>query len=209
MGFFDDISSIDPAGGGGNRLGAGSYKALRITGCGIAQGFHGTRFIASFDVLESSGPQATPPGESGDWTVRIDGTWAKIGLGEVKSFVASALGVSPDDTAAVNALVTSALMRDVTEAGRLDGKVVASDAFEKRTKGGQMMTKHTWLPGDQAQAPAPAPVGAPPPPPVAVPALAPAPFPPAGWTLHPSAPGYYYCGQEVLTEAALRAKVGA
>lgn len=202
MGFFDDISSIDPAGGGGNRLGAGSYKALRITGCSIAQGFHGTRFVAEFDVLESTGPHATPPGESGSWTARIDGTWAKIGLGEVKSFVAAALGVSPDDTAAVNALVTSALMRDVTDAGRLDGKVVASDAFEKRTKGGQVMTKHTWLPGDQAQAPAP--VGAPPPP--VPPAVA---FPPAGWTLHPSAPGYYYCGQEVLTEAALRAKVGA
>lgn len=201
MGFFDDISSIDPAGGGGNRLGAGHYKALRITGCSIAQGFHGTRFVAEFDVLESTGPSATPPGESGSWTARIDGTWAKIGLGEVKSFVAAAMGVSPDDVAAVNALVTSALMRDVTEAGRLDGKVVASDAFEKRTKAGQTMTKHIWLPGDQAQAQAPTPT--PPPPPVA----APAPFPPAGWTLHPSAPGYYYCGQEVLTEAALRAKV--
>jgi len=201
MGFFDDISSIDPAGGGGNRLGAGHYKALRITGCSIAQGFHGTRFVAEFDVLESTGPHATPPGESGSWTARIDGTWAKIGLGEVKSFVAAAMGVSPDDVAAVNALVTSALMRDVTEAGRLDGKVVASDAFEKRTKAGQTMTKHTWLPGDQAVSPAPTP----PPPPAPVVA----PFPPAGWTLHPSAPGYYYCGQEVLTEAALRAKVGA
>ncbi|MCL5459916.1 hypothetical protein M3M33_14865, partial [Loigolactobacillus coryniformis] len=87
--------------------------------------------------------------------------------------------------------VTSALMRDVTDAGRLDGKVVSSDAFEKRTKGGQVMTKHTWLPGDPLTSPAPAPVGAPPPPPVDAPALAPAPFPPAGWTLHPSAPGYY------------------
>lgn len=201
MGFFDDISNIDPAGGGGNRLGAGHYKALRITGCSIAQGFHGTRFVAEFDVLESTGPSATAPGESGSWTARIDGTWAKIGLGEVKSFVAAALGTSPDDVAAVNALVTSALMRDVTEAGRLDGKVVASDAFEKRTKSGQVMTKHTWHPGDPLASPAPAPVGAPPPPPAV-----PAPFPPAGWAVHPNAPGYFYKGQEVLTEAALRAK---
>lgn len=201
MGFFDDISSIDPAGGGGNRLSAGHYKALRITGCSIAQGFHGTRFVAEFDVLESTGPHATPPGESGSWTARIDGTWAKIGLGEVKSFVAAAMGVSPDDVAAVNALVTSALMRDVTEAGRLDGKVVASDAFEKRTKAGQTMTKHTWFPGDQAVGPAPVGPDAPPPPPAV-----PAPFPPAGWAVHPNAPGYFYKGQEVLTEAALRAK---
>lgn len=42
---------------------------------------------------------------------------------------------------------------------------------------------------------------APPPAPVA--------FPPAGWTAHPSAPGYYYMGQEVLAEADLRARVGA
>ena len=46
------------------------------------------------------------------------------------------------------------------------------------------------------------------------PAPAPAPvaptgttFPPEGWVAHPSAPGYFYKGQEVLTEAQLRAKV--
>lgn len=33
-------------------------------------------------------------------------------------------------------------------------------------------------------------------------------FPPAGWTAHPRAPGYFYCGQEVLSEADLRAKFG-
>lgn len=32
------------------------------------------------------------------------------------------------------------------------------------------------------------------------------PFPPGGWLAHPSAPGYFYMGQEVLTEAQLRAK---
>lgn len=47
--------------------------------------------------------------------------------------------------------------------------------------------------------------GAPPAPPVAVPA-APVAFPPAGWLPHPQAPGFYYSGQEVLAEAALRAK---
>lgn len=34
-------------------------------------------------------------------------------------------------------------------------------------------------------------------------------FPPDGWLLHPTAPGHYYKGQEVLTEAALRAKYPA
>lgn len=34
-----------------------------------------------------------------------------------------------------------------------------------------------------------------------------APFPPAGWTAHPDAPGYFYRGQEVLSEAQLRAQM--
>lgn len=37
----------------------------------------------------------------------------------------------------------------------------------------------------------------------------PAVFPPAGWTAHPQAPGYFYKGQEVLTEADLRARQAA
>ncbi len=48
------------------------------------------------------------------------------------------------------------------------------------------------------------------PPPPAAPPAPPAPpaaiFPPEGWTAHPSAPGFYYAGQEVLSEADLRAR---
>lgn len=50
-----------------------------------------------------------------------------------------------------------------------------------------------------AAAPAPA---APPPAPAAA-------FPPAGWTKHPNSPEHYYKGQEVLTEAQLRAQMVA
>lgn len=56
-------------------------------------------------------------------------------------------------------------------------------------------------------APAAAPVAvATPSAPVAAPA-APAALPPAGWTAHPTAPGYFYKDQEVLTEADLRARM--
>lgn len=48
--------------------------------------------------------------------------------------------------------------------------------------------------------PAPVVAAAPPPPP-------PPTFPPAGWAPHPSAPGYFYMGQEVLSEADLRARM--
>lgn len=54
---------------------------------------------------------------------------------------------------------------------------------------------------------APSPIPTPPP---LAPVAAPAPvvaFPPEGWQAHPQAPGYFYCGQEVLTEADLRARV--
>ena len=65
---------------------------------------------------------------------------------------------------------------------------------------------------------APAPVAAVPSPPLppgvpAAPVVPPAPvaveapFPPEGWTPHPSSPGYFYQGQEVLIEADLRARV--
>jgi len=54
---------------------------------------------------------------------------------------------------------------------------------------------------------APPPVVVAPPAPVAPPVpVAPA-FPPEGWTAHPQAPGYYYKGQEVLTEADLHARI--
>jgi hypothetical protein len=48
------------------------------------------------------------------------------------------------------------------------------------------------------------------PPVQAPPPVAPATWsPPVGWTPHPSAPGYFYMGQEVLTEAQLKAKFAA
>lgn len=63
-------------------------------------------------------------------------------------------------------------------------------------------------PWAQPAAPAPATVA---PPPAFTPPAPPAPaaeaFPPAGWTAHPTAPGYFYQGQEVLSEADLRARM--
>lgn len=50
-------------------------------------------------------------------------------------------------------------------------------------------------------------VGAPSAPPA--PGVVSADFPPAGWLVHPTAAGFFYCGQEVLSEADLRAKFPA
>lgn len=67
-----------------------------------------------------------------------------------------------------------------------------------------------WQP-PQAAAPAAPPVAPPPPAPVAAPPPPPpAPtFPPEGWIPHPTSPGYFYKGQEVKTEADLRAMTSA
>lgn len=58
----------------------------------------------------------------------------------------------------------------------------------------------------QPAAPTPPPAPVAPPMPPAPPAPAPvAEFPPAGWLAHPSAPGHFYSGQDVKSEAELRA----
>lgn len=56
-------------------------------------------------------------------------------------------------------------------------------------------------PTQQVQSTAQAIYTPPPPPPVQI-----TNFPPQGWTAHPSAPGFYYAGQEVLSESDLRAR---
>lgn len=84
-------------------------------------------------------------------------------------------------------------------------------------------TGHGNAPATPVATAAPTPAGAPagwgsgagtapiPPAPPAPPATPPAPtaapaVPPAGWLPHPSSPGWFYQGQEVLNEAQLRAK---
>jgi hypothetical protein len=92
----------------------------------------------------------------------------------------------------------------------VDGSAPASTAVGAPPPPAAMLPPAQPWAQQQASAPVAAPPAAPPPvaPPAPV-APAPAPFPPAGWTAHPSAPGYYYAGQEVLAEADLRAKFAA
>lgn len=93
----------------------------------------------------------------------------------------------------------------------LDGVQIVDGAAPRLNIGGGGLAadKIASAFGGGGAAPAPAVPGAPVPPP-AIPTLAAAAsFPPAGWLPHPSAPGYYYSGQEVLSEADLKAKFAA
>ena len=80
---------------------------------------------------------------------------------------------------------------------------IPAGATQMPTAGGAAPMPGTGMP----------PTGMPSAPPTGMPAAPaappPAPFPPAGWLAHPSAPGYFYAGQEVLTEADLRARFAA
>jgi hypothetical protein len=66
-----------------------------------------------------------------------------------------------------------------------------------------------WTGAAAPAAPTAPPVAPPPPFTPAPPPPAAAAFPPPGWTPHPAAPGHFYMGQEVLTEADLRARYAA
>lgn len=198
MGFFDGIETVETS-GKGNRFTPGRYDAIKVIACRVNQGFNGVRFIVEGEVLASSGEEALEVGATGSWTVQIDGTYADLGKGEVKAFYLSALG---EDAQVSGVEVTAADLLAATGPGQtMAGKVVATEAFPHTTRGGHRMVKHIWRVADGASsAAAPAPEA-----PAAPPAPAPA-FPPEGWTAHPDAAGYFYKGQEVVSEADLRAR---
>jgi hypothetical protein len=84
----------------------------------------------------------------------------------------------------------------------VEGSAPAGAPAASAPPAAQLPPAQPWAQQTQSAPPAAPPAA----PPVAPPAAA---FPPAGWTAHPSAPGYYYAGNEVLSEADLRARFPA
>lgn len=194
-----------PAREGGSPLGDGTYPEIEIGEIKIHNGHFGQRFIASLEVTaEPSGENPTPVGSSGDFSTRIDGENRKMGIGDVKAFVMKVLGISRAEEATFDFEKTVA--RVIGPEQILKGRKVAATKWTKTTKNNRQVAAYRFetIEG-QASVPAPAPVPAAPPLP-GVPPAPPAPFPPPGWMAHPTAPGYFYKGQEVITEAALRAR---
>lgn len=189
----------------GSPLGDGSYPEITIGEVKVIKGYHGTRFIAALHVTaEPSGDAPTAEGGEGNFSSRIDGPNASIGLGDVKAFVLKALGVSKDDqTFDFEKTIPKVFGPEQI----LRGRKLSVSKWTKTTKAGHKMPAHKFDPIEGQASPAPA---SPPPlpglPPAVPPPPLPAAFPPPGWTAHPQAPGYFYKGIEVLTEAALRAR---
>lgn len=204
MGFFDGMSNVQSR-DGSNRLTPGVYPDLEIGECKVVQGHHGVRFIVALTpVTEPSerelGVTPTPVGSEASWSARLDGPYPDIGKGEVKAFVREALGL----TKAEETQIDEAKMESIIGPAQiLKGRRISTTAWNHQTKGGHTIVKHSWGQAQGGAAAAPTVPAAPPPP---VPAPVPAAFPPAGWAQHPTNPTYYFKGQEVLTEAQLRAR---
>jgi len=174
------MDKID-ASGRSNRFTAGIYD-VRIDRCEVVKGFHGPRFVMEGEILHSSGVDALPEGGTASWTASIDGKYADLGLADVKALVEAA---APKGTKVDHDYMAKVVGPDQV----LKGRTVHTEAWCITTKSGNDMTKHRWDGMDAATPP--------PPPPVAA-------FPPKGWAPHPSAPGYFFKDQEVLSEGDLR-----
>ena len=199
MGFFDGTNKI-PAAGGSSRFKPGIYPAIRIDKIQVKDGYNGLRYIVEGTVVaepERTTGDPTPLGASGSWTVQLDGKWADLGKAEAKAFAAAVLGLSREQADATD--MEAHLEASCGPSQPWIGKLVRTQAEEKRTKGGHVMVKHVWWPVEDpsvvdaeamrtparapeaAAAPIPA-VQAPAPPAVAPPApTAGLKDPPAGW----------------------------
>jgi hypothetical protein len=228
MGIYDNVGNA-AIGQGGNYLQSGHQYLVEIARVFVKQGRKGDVFtIAELVVHESDDPK-NPPGFKASWTVNMS---QDASLGNLIVFFGACVGIAVEDEARLRKEITTAFCEySVSPQNPLKGKLVEVEVHEIITKAGKPFSKHIWKPttkqanpvvaastiaqaSAQAQvdafgappAPTPAPtqaVGAPPPPPPPPPVAKV--FPPIGWAAHPTAPGYYYKGQDVLSEQQLRA----
>jgi hypothetical protein len=232
MGLFDGIGNA-AIGQGGNYLKSGHNYLLEVTKCLTKTGRKGDLFfIAEFTIHESD-DTTNPPGFSASWTCNFKHD-ASLGnvlwfLGAVNGIDVK------DETQLKAQITSQVAEFAVSPANPLAGRMVEVEVHEVTTRQGTPFSKHIWKPTTRgpneaarsaarakasAQTASPTPMSplatppmapmqpsslpapmVPPPPPPPPPTV----FPPPGWTAHPSAPGYYYRGQEVLSEAQLRA----
>lgn len=222
MGFFDGINQTKAAEQGAP-LHCGTYPELLTGEAKIVQGHHGTRFIHRLTVTAEGTPgedastgtitAPTPVGGTGDVSIRIDGDNRTKGLGNLKAYICKLLGVPPEEEMTAN--IQDILERAISAEQILSNRKISAVSYRFQTRAKHWMPGYRWTNLVKAW-----PLSGAVPPPVGVPALpgvpvvpgvpgvppVPAPFPPPGWTAHPTSPGWYYKGQEVLQEAALRAR---
>ena len=200
---------------GGIYLNDGHKYLLEISATKLVVGRKSDNFfVGEFVVVESDDPKIGT-GSKPSWVCAMKQDAA---LGNILAYIGSAMGINPQDEARLRTEVTEDVSELVVSAKNpLRGKFIGVVTKLVKTRAGGDFTKHYWEPAsysgasmlsDAPMAAARAPgaypplasAGAPPPPPPP-----PAVFPPSGWAVHPSSPGWYYQGQKVVSEADLRA----
>lgn len=196
---------------GGIYLNDGHKYLLEISATKLVTGRKGDNFfVGEFVVVESDDPKLGT-GSKPSWVCAMKQDAA---LGNILAYIGSAMGINPQDETRLRGEVTEDVSELVVSAKNpLRGKHIGVVTKTVKTRAGGDFTKHYWEPasydGPSLLGPVAAPAvvvtaGGPPRAPVAPPPPVAA-FPPAGWTLHPSSPGWYYLGQKVVSEADLRA----
>lgn len=203
--LFSGFSESKAVTGGGVYLNSGHRYRLKIERISFYDGRNGEFLIHEFMIVESDDP-TRPVGTGASWLVKY-GT--DMTFPNFKAFLAAANGIDPGDQAGIEREITDEVAElAVSEAQPLRGMLVDVSVVEVTTKKGTPFSKHVWKPvSGQDKNPVREQVMAAkaPPPPPPVPAVVAKVWPPSGWAAHPSAPGYFYKGQEVLSEAQLRA----
>lgn len=210
------FDAADPSGGNGPKFPPGTYPRVRIEDVKMHQARTGEDFfIVSGTVLETNNP-ACPVGTKADWVCNMKHDSSP---GNVKSFGGALMGIRGDDE--IKRQITAGVISQLispAQPGR--GRVVSLQVVTIQTKRGSDFNKHIWtVPDGAAPAAATPPAQTAPavPPPVvpSAPALPPAPpappaFPPVGWLVHPTSPGWCYnqSTNEVLSETDLRNRFG-
>lgn len=224
MGFYDGMSNIPAAGDGA--INPGRYPAVLVKNVKGFAGHHGQRHIFTLVPLlpGAKNPpndptlpdlEPSPVGAVRSCGSRVDGPYAKIGLGEVKAATGVLMGFDVGQVDARGAEIEAMAARSIEPEQPLAGKIIAADLWYAKTKNGKIL-KYRFRECDavtlaQVQGAAAAAMSAPdledapgtppPPPPPASAAI----FPPAGWFVDPHGRGYYNAAGQIKSEAELRA----
>lgn len=198
MGLFDKISDADPS-NGGVYFNAGHRYLAEVEKCLVKLSRKGDQlFIAELRVVESDDARLTP-GMKASWIVNFK---QDASLGNILWFLGACSGIKVEDTARMKKEITKEVAEfAVTEANPMAGKRVRFDVQGVKTKAGKDFSKHCWEPAEGGAA-----IAAPSAPSVPSIPATPAIFPPVGWMAHPTSPGWFHNGKEVITEVELRSR---
>lgn len=211
-----NFDNVDPTntGRGGEPANEGKYSELALlsTETYVGKQDNITYFKAEFEVLHAE--NGYKPGAQITWLESIDGptkypSYHEEAKARILKFCGHLAGIANKEEmrGKVSGKDVGLLL---SPSQPFTGSIVSAVVKHKITKSGATIAKFEHgavvnADGTPKTVNAVTQVKAVVPPP---PATAPAAFPPAGWAAHPTAPGWFFKGQEVVSEADLRAKAG-